>query len=342
MQLGVLSYPRESGEFVDVVRSTERAGFDLLGVADSQCLLQELHTSLGAAAGATDTLELGPTVTNPVTRHPAVTASALCTLDAHTGGRAVLGLASGDHAVRTLGLAPATRAELRSFVEQFRRLCAGEQVEHEGETVELSWIDESREIPVVLTAEGPATLRLAGGVADRALIGTGVTPEVVDAAVERVHQGAREAGRDPEAVEIWLYGRIAVTDDPDELGGRLLSSVAASAHHALQFTFEGKAVPAEHESAIETLLAEYDPDEHAGLAGDSVNGRLVERLGLAEYLTERFAVVGSATAVRQRLAAIASEGVDGVLLNPVREETTAFLDQFERRVAPVPNRSTER
>jgi 5,10-methylenetetrahydromethanopterin reductase len=331
MEVGLLTYPESAGTFLETARRAERAGFDLVGVADSQSLLQELHTSLGAAAHATETVDIGPTVTNPVTRHPAVTAGALCTLDAHTGGRAVLGLASGDHGVRTLGLDPATLRDLRVFVERFRRLCAGETAEFEGESVELTWLDDPRDIPVVLTAEGPSTLGLAGAVADRALVGTGATEAVVDAAIERVRTGAEKADRDPAAVETWLYTRVAVTDSDGRPGGvereRLLAAVAASAHHALQFTFEGKAVPAEHEPAIRTLLEEYDADQHAGLGGSATNGRLVDRLGLADYLTERFAVVGSAEACRARLDSLAGNGVDGVLVNPVGD-TRAFLDRF--------------
>jgi 5,10-methylenetetrahydromethanopterin reductase len=332
MDIGLLCYPQEAGRFVDTARAAERAGFDLVGVADSQALLQELHTSLGVAAGVTDTVELGPTVTNPVTRHPAVTAGALCTLDAHTGGRAVLGIATGDHAVRTLGLEPATLRELRRFVERFRALTRGDTVEFEDEPVELAWLDRAREVPVVLTAEGPATLGLAGTVADRALIGTGVTPPVVEAAVERVREGAREAGRDPDDVSVWLYSRVAVTDGSGAPAGvsrdRLLAAVAASAHHALQFTFEGKAVPAEYEEPIRTLLDEYDPDQHASLGGSAANGRLVERLGLADYLTDRFALTGSVRECRERVDALADLGVEGLLLNPVGD-TADFVDRFE-------------
>ncbi len=325
--IGLLCYPREAGAFVRTARAADHAGFDLVGVADSQCLLQELHTSLGVAAGETGTVELGPTVTNPVTRHPAVTAGALCTLDAHTDGRAVVGVATGDHAVRTVGREPADLRELRLFAERVRRLCAGNCVECDGTSVELAWLDQPRDVPVMVTAEGPATLRLAGAVADRALIGTGVTPDVVSDARELVATGAREAGRDPDDIDVWLYSRVAITDDPASIRERLLSAVAASAHHALQFTFEGKAVPDEYADAIETLLAEYESGQHAGLGGTPTNGRLVERLGLANYLTDRFAIVGPAADCRDRIAALADRGVDGVLCNPITD-ARAFVDSF--------------
>jgi len=113
MDIGLLTYPWQRESFLETVQA-EDTGLDLVGVADSQSLLHELHTSLGVAARVTETVELGPMVTNPVTRHPAVTAGAVCTLDAHTDGRAVVGVAGGDHAVRTLGLDPAPPADLRA------------------------------------------------------------------------------------------------------------------------------------------------------------------------------------------------------------------------------------
>jgi len=131
---------------------------------------------------------------------------------------------------------------------------------------------------------------------------------------------------------VWLYTRVAVADGDGRPGGvsrdRLLAAVAASAHHALQFTFEGKAVPEKHRPAIRTLLEEYDPDQHAGLGGSLNNGRLPERVRIAEYLTERFAVVGSPAECQSQLESFADSGVDGVLLNPVGD-TNAFLERFD-------------
>ena len=48
-------------------------------------------------------MRLGTCVTNPATREPSVTASALATLDEISGGRMDLGIGRGDIAVRVLG-----------------------------------------------------------------------------------------------------------------------------------------------------------------------------------------------------------------------------------------------
>jgi 5,10-methylenetetrahydromethanopterin reductase len=334
MKAGVLVFPDE--EFLNVARAAERGGFDFLGVTDSQSLAQELYTSLGAAARETERIALGPTVTNPVTRHPVVTASAMCTLDSLSGGRARIGVGSGDSAGHTLGKRPARIAERRAFVELFEALCRGERAEHDGEEVGLTWVrkrDEQPEIPVYLTAEGPKSFRMAGAVADHVLVGTGIAPEVLNEATRRIEAGAREAGRGPDDIEVWAMARAAVADDVGALREDLLTTVASVAHHTLAHTFEGKAVPTEHEDALRELVAEYDPEEHEGLGEDPMkNARLVERLGLGDYLIERLCIAGTPAECVTEIERL--EGVvDGVHFNPVHD-TGEFVARMAADVLP--------
>ena len=65
------------------------------------------YVLLAFAAKATSTIRLGPLLTNPVTRHPTVTASSIATVDVVADGRAILGLGIGDTAVHLAGLRPA-------------------------------------------------------------------------------------------------------------------------------------------------------------------------------------------------------------------------------------------
>ena len=58
----------------------EAAGWDGVYFADTQNLAGDVFVSLGLAAAATEKMTLATGVTNPVTRHPAVTASAIATV----------------------------------------------------------------------------------------------------------------------------------------------------------------------------------------------------------------------------------------------------------------------
>src|SRR6185369_6140679 len=134
-------------------RDAEDAGFDLLGVADSQSVFREMYVALTLAALNTARVRLGPLVTNPLTRHLVVTASAVSSVDELSGGRAILGLGSGDSAIYTIGAPPATLAGLEDATVTLGRLTAGEAVEREGRTLRVQ--RSTRRVPVYLAAEGP-------------------------------------------------------------------------------------------------------------------------------------------------------------------------------------------
>ena len=98
----------------NVARSAERAekaGWHGLAVVDSQNLSGASYVSLAFAAAATERLGLGTAVTNPVTRHPVVTAGAIASIQAASGGRACLGIEIFFRIGRELGPA-AARAEV--------------------------------------------------------------------------------------------------------------------------------------------------------------------------------------------------------------------------------------
>ena len=76
------NHPREVSEWC---RASEEAGFERIGIVDSQAIYRELYISCVAGMQATESIQLGPRVTNALTRHPTVTASALLTLNEFTG-----------------------------------------------------------------------------------------------------------------------------------------------------------------------------------------------------------------------------------------------------------------
>src|SRR5437763_15449220 len=98
-RFGIVFLPESLHGFGDLCREAEECGFDLLGVADSQSVFRELYVALTLAARETSRIRLGPVVTNPLTRHLVVTASAISSVDEISGGRAMLGLGSGDSAI---------------------------------------------------------------------------------------------------------------------------------------------------------------------------------------------------------------------------------------------------
>src|SRR5690349_17314476 len=140
----------EARTVLEEVQLAEALGYDTVWLADSQLIWRELYVLLGAAATTTSRIALGVGVTNPATRHPAVTASAITTAQELSHGRAILGVGVGDSAVHTVGLTPATRAEMTEFVETVRSLCKGEAVQGPAREMRLAFGSERTCPPIVV------------------------------------------------------------------------------------------------------------------------------------------------------------------------------------------------
>lgn len=333
MDYGILYSTAAPAELRAKATLAEDLGFDFLGLLDSQSLFRELYASLTTVAHETDDIRIGSTVTNPVTRHPVVTASAIASVSEIAPGRTFLGMASGDSALHTLGLEPATLSRMAAVLDLHADLFAGDHHEFEGTDVRLEWLpDGGVDVPRIVAAEGPKTLRMAGAHADGVMIGTGLFPELIEDSLEHVREGAREAGRDPEAIETWLFAKANVADDRATAVDEIRMALAASANHAFRHTLEGKMVPDEYRDPIRELRDRYVSHEHEQ-TGETVNRRLPDELGLTDYLADRFAVVGTPDDCRAKLDEIASvDGLDGVLLTALSEDERGLVERMGRDV----------
>lgn len=112
-------------------------------------LVADPYLELLLAARETQRLRLGPGVTNPITRHPAVTAAAIATLQIESGGRAVLVLGRGDSAVLTLGLRPASTRVLEAALSTLDTCL-------HGQATPMGWVTPfaMREVPISVAATG--------------------------------------------------------------------------------------------------------------------------------------------------------------------------------------------
>lgn len=263
---------------LECIDLAEEAGLGGIWVGDSPVLWRELYVLLGAAAARTERIRLGPGVTNPVTRHLSVTASALMTLQELSGGRAALGLGLGASAVATVGAKPARLAELEQAVATLRGRWAGGA---DG----LAYGAEQRRIPVHIGASGPRMLELAGRIGDGCLAAVGLHPRQLQAARERIAAGGPRDG-----FELTFWVPFAVAEDPDEAREDVKSYVARSLRHPLP----AELTPLEQETA-ERVRAAYAYDEH--LAPGAAHARAVPDEIVADW-----AVAGTAGECRELLA----------------------------------------
>ena len=165
-------------------------------LADSQNLQAEVFVELAFAVRATERVKLGTGVTNPLTRHPAVTAAAAATLEAESGGRTVLGVGRGDSAVTFVGARPAPVAVLEEFVRRLQRYLRGEVVDSNGFPSRLEWLPKDVPNAVVdVAATGKRTIEIAARQADAVTFAVGAEPERLRWAIKTARAaGARRFG----------------------------------------------------------------------------------------------------------------------------------------------------
>src|SRR5712691_5957587 len=131
MEFGFTLKPDHSLERIaSLTRLAEQAGFGYGWVFDSHVLWKEPYIVLTLMAQATTRLRLGTCVTNPATREPTVTASALAVLDELSGGRMDLGIGRGDSARRVLGKAPTTMSTLEEAIRVIKDLVEGRTTQY--------------------------------------------------------------------------------------------------------------------------------------------------------------------------------------------------------------------
>ncbi|MGH8928139.1 MAG: LLM class flavin-dependent oxidoreductase, partial [Acidimicrobiia bacterium] len=191
---------RESlDRIVGLVRDCERNGVDACWVIDSQMAMRDAFTLLANLATSTDRIQIGPGVTNLVTRHETIVANGLSTLAVVAPGRILAGLGAGDSAVFPIGLKPQTIHDLRTGIVRLRRLLAGDSVEGPDGPYQLR-VSASQSPPIYLAASQPKMLALAGAVADGVIVMGPADPQVWAAQMDHIDGGARSAGRDPITV----------------------------------------------------------------------------------------------------------------------------------------------
>lgn len=334
MKYGVTLLPTSYADFRRHVRLAESVGFDYIGVADSQSLFRELFVSLTVAALETERVHIGPSVTNPLTRHPAVMASAIASLDELSGGRAFLGIGTGDSAILNLGLRPARLRALRDYVGAVRTMLAGATAEYLGRETHVRWSDHAP--PIMLSAEGPRTLRMAGAIADRVLIHTGLTPDILADTIAHIRNGAADAGKSDSGnadafPEVWAFAKCNIADDHNAAIDEIKMALAASAHHAFRFTLDGKHIPEHLREAMQAIQGEYVPAEHEQV-GDTRNAAISDELGVTDYLADRFAVAGAPDECRAKTAQIAAAGVDVLQITAISHDPGAIIQRFGEEV----------
>jgi len=277
-------------------------------------------------AGVTSTMRLGTCVTNPGTREPSVTASALATLDEVSGGRMDLGIGRGDSARRVLGKPPITMADTEVAIQVIRALVAGEGIEYEGTELRFPWT-AGWTLPVWVAGYGPMALAMTGRVADGVILQL-ADPDLIRWFAGQVREAAVAAGRDPASIRVQAAAPAHV--GPRAIGReRTRWFPALVSNHVVDLVtkYPREQLP----ESLTGYIADrsgYDYHHHAEVG--SSNATFV-----GDEVTDRFCVLGEIPEHVEKLRELADAGVDQFNIYLMNGDEEAQLEVYGREVIPA-------
>ena len=291
---------------IALAQLAESLGYDMVWVPEGGGT--DSLTRLAAFATATNRVRLGTGILPVFSRTPTLTAMSALGMDLLSEHRFTLGLGVG-HQGSVEGVhgipfqRPVTR--IKETIDIVKGLLGGEAVSHQGKVfnVKNANLGFNREfhVPIYIAALGPRMVELAGEVADGVLLNW-AAPSYLETALERLHRGARRAGRDPEEIDVACYIRVAVTTDDDLVRAPLRQQILRYSGMGYYRTFFANTGFSEETEAIERYLAE----------GDRVNAALAVSDGMMREL----AVFGGLDFCRQEINKRRSMGIKMPVIAP--------------------------
>jgi probable F420-dependent oxidoreductase len=311
---------------VALTRQAEAGGFGYGWLFDSHVLWKDPYPLLTVMALNTERMRLGTCVTNPGTREPSVTASALAALNEISGGRMDLGIGRGDSARRVMGKPPTTLARLAEATVLIRDLVEGRAVEQDGTELRLSWTRGDR-LPAWIAGYGPKALEVTARIADGVVLQL-ADPDLIRWFVGQLRDYARAAGRDPREIKV-MAAAPAHVGSIEHCRDRVRWFPALVSNHVVDLV--NRYDPAELPPALTGYVRSregYDYLHHAEVG--SSNAAFV-----SDEVVDRFCVIGEVDDHLRKLAELADAGVDQFniyLMNGDEEET---LDVYGRQIVPA-------
>ena len=330
VELGVAIVSSDIQEYLRQVRMLDDAGVTMIGCGDSQALYHEQFIRCALAAEHSVRARVGTWITNPITRHPAVTAAAIATVDDIAPGRAFLGVGTGDSTVYNTSLRPARLATLERFIHTIRELHQGGVSEWQGGPCYLTWAQ--RRIPIGMAVSGPRAMRMAGRLADIVWVCFGLQDEEIAQAKQYLEEGAREAGRTLDDIDLWWMVQFNIAESRQAALEPIKANLATSGHIIFRYGLEGKVVPPQYQHQAEELARRYKPIHHFDSSG------LTDELGMTEYLADRLAIVGTVDECVQRIKHLDSRGVHKLFFYTALADKDRLFSQLANEVIPVVGR----
>jgi 5,10-methylenetetrahydromethanopterin reductase len=314
MEYGVGLFPTEPiPKMIHLAKVSEELGFSHIWVGDSHLIWREAYVNLAAVALNTTKVKIGTGVTNPLTRHPSVVASAYTTLEEYAPGRMIVGIGLGDSSVETMGMKPAKLAYFEQTIQQMRDLFAGKEVQLDTGKIHLLHPCR-RKVPVYIAASGPKMLGLSGRIADGIIALVGVADEYIAHAQEKIAAGAKAAGRKLTDIDIVLWVPCAVSDNAPAKDA-VKAHVARVVAHPLPYVLDPN-----EQKVLEEIRKTYDYYHHMDQQANHAEV-------IPDWLVDKFAIAGTVAECRAQIERLKKTRLQQIAIIPYsapggsREET---------------------
>ena len=298
------------GAFAQMARMVEESGFDGLGIVDTQNLAADPYSELCLAAHATKHLKLRTAVTNPVTRHPAVTASAIATVQAESGGRAVLGIGRGDSAVAKIGARAPSSKDFGRYISQVQGFLRGEEVTLDnGFRSRNEWIARGNlpKVPIDVAATGPRVIEVGAVLADAVTFAVGADTDRLAWAIGHARQAREKAGLDPSTLKLGAFLNVVVNPDVSHARAMARGTVGVIAHFSGMSRDSAAGMRPEDRAVAQKVGESYDMSRHT--RGDAGHAQFLD-----DGFIDRFAIAGPPEHCVKRFEEILKLGLDHLVI----------------------------
>jgi 5,10-methylenetetrahydromethanopterin reductase len=313
--LGALIAGKQTAaELRRTVRDCEAWGYDYFWHADER-FFRDVYAALALCGLETSRMQLGVGVTDPYSRHPALTAMGIATVDEISNGRAVLGIGAGVAGFAEMGIEIRKPAKaIREAIALIRQLLTNQPVTVEGELFRFDngilSVPGRTDLPIYIAGKGPLNIQLAGEIADGLIISSCVADVTIDETRALLAKGAAKSGRSPDAVALVSRVNVSISDDGDwarEAVKPMLAALLVSKKPDFSF--------------LDPLGLRMSSKLAEAVAGARYGLDNVEMLRVTELIPDEFtaalAVAGTPAEVARIIARMVRRGVTQVMAYPM-------------------------
>ena len=352
MELWTLTHSRPA-HARSVAERAEAAGWHGIMVVDSQNLSADSYVGLTYAAVATQTIGLGTGVTNSVTRHPAVTASAAMAVQDVAPGRMCLGIGRGDSALAHLGRSPARVDQFERYVDVLQRYLRREDVDFADIPIadevalpladleladhpaasRIRWFkEEVAKVPVEVAATGPRVIEIGARLADRVMFTLGAVPERLRWGIDVAEAARGRAGLSSPG-SYGAYVNLVCHEDRAVARALVRGGLTTFARFSVMHGEVSGPVDGSEQATLDRLHDGYNMKAHT--RSDSPQAGLLD-----DAFIDKYAIVGTPDECIERLRELQRLGIDKVAISGPSAgsdpaESRYAMELMDRAVVPV-------